>query len=276
MTEVPAKTFLMGEYAAMFGAPALLALTRQCFRLNKSSRLHPNSPAARLWTSQTGLSCDWGLYDPYLGRGGLGASSAEFILAYRQLYPEATDLEHLYRCYQTYAYQGQGMPPSGYDVLAQTKQGCVMVQSNPLNIRECGWNFEELGFVLLHTGKKLATHEHLGQLQELAWKKLIPDLERACQAILEIEVDVFLAAIHGFGQQLAQLGLVAKHTQVILDELNQHLPLLAAKGCGAMGADVVVLFSLRKDIDYIVEFLNQTSYLVLATQQDLYAQNAKK
>jgi mevalonate kinase len=275
MMQVPAKTFLIGEYVAMFGGPALLSLTHACFSIDTSARLHKECPASRFWLSETGKACDWGLQDPYQGRGGLGASSAEFLLAYRQLYPKAYDLNHLYSCYQTFAHQGRGLPPSGYDLLAQTKEGCVVMEANPFRAHMSTWNFTDLGFVLVHTGKKLATHAHLSQLQTLEWKTLVADVEYACQAILENQADRFLAAVQGFTAQLFQLGLVAKHTQFLLEELNQHLPLLASKGCGAMGSDVIVLFALRENIDNIVDFLQKKSLYVLATHRDLYFEDAK-
>ena len=149
------------------------------------------------------------------------------------------------------------------------------MEANPFRAHMSTWNFTDLGFVLVHTGKKLATHAHLSQLQTLEWKTLVADVEYACQAILENQADRFLAAVQGFTAQLFQLGLVAKHTQFLLAELNQHLPLLASKGCGAMGSDVIVLFALRENIDNIVDFLQKKSLYVLATHRDLYFEDAK-
>lgn len=84
---IPAKTFLLGEYAALAGASAILLTTYPCFELtltsknNQLSEIHPKSPAGVWWQQQ---HLDHGLIwnDPYTERGGLGASSAQFLASY--------------------------------------------------------------------------------------------------------------------------------------------------------------------------------------------------
>ena len=44
---IPSKTFLLGEYVAMYGGPAMVALTNPCFGMDMTKRLHPASMAAR-------------------------------------------------------------------------------------------------------------------------------------------------------------------------------------------------------------------------------------
>jgi len=276
MHMIPGKTFLLGEYVAMYGGPALLALTQPCFKLDNLKRLHPACPASRLWQDKTGKSCDWGLKNPYQGRGGLGASSAEFLLAYQQLFPGKIDISHLREIFCKYSDNGKGIPPSGYDLIAQTSHGCVIVESNPLQLHSFPWQFNELGFVLVHTGVKLATHEHLKEVNQINWKPFVPFVEKACEAMIDHNIENFLSAITNFSSQLYQQHLVARHTQILMKEWTTKLPILAIKGCGAMGADVVAIFSLREKIEYIVDFLKEKSFLVLATHNDLYLENAKK
>lgn len=273
---IPGKTFLLGEYIAMYGGPALIALTQPCFQLDMNKRLHPDCPAARLWKHTTGNSCDWGLNDPYQSKGGLGASSAEFLLAYKQLYPGKIDIPLLHKTFLAYSSKNQGMAPSGYDLVAQTSNGCVLVESNPIHMQSFDWQFKEIGFVLVHTGIKLPTHSHLKDLQDLNWQAFIPAAEKACEAMMDSNTEDFLSAINNFSAQLRKQHLLASHTKHLLENWTQQLPILAAKGCGAMGADVIAIFALEDKIDFIVSFLNQKMYDVLATHHDLYLENAKK
>jgi mevalonate kinase len=268
---IPAKTFFLGEYLALFGGPACLALTHTSFSLDKTKRLHPQSPAQKLWQAKTGQSSNWGLADPYQGKGGLGASGAEFLLAYQQLYPGDVNLAHLHQAYKDYAKTG-----SGYDVLAQTGNGIVIIENQPLSLQSLNWPFAEIGFVLLHTGKKLKTHEHLSSFQDIAWSRLIPGVEQGCLALLEGDTENFLAAIHKVYQTLLSLNLVATHSQDLLKLCQDRWPILAGKGCGALGADVIALFARRSNIDEIVDNLQSMGLDVLATQADLFFKDAKK
>src|SRR5262245_43666850 len=84
---IPAKTFLLGEYAAVAGSSAIVLTTSPCFELSLVNsatiqNIHSDSPAGRWWTSQrmTEQGLIW--YDPYQEKGGLGASSAQFLAVY--------------------------------------------------------------------------------------------------------------------------------------------------------------------------------------------------
>lgn len=269
--QIPAKTYLFGEYLALFQGPASIALTQPCFSLDPHARLHPECPAAGLWQAQRGGSCDWGLMDPYRGKGGLGASGAEFLLAYQQLYPGSIDLQHLHQTYFAYAQSG-----SGYDILAQSAEGLVVIEGSTLNLVPSAWNFPGLGFILVHTGIKLKTHEHLKDLQSIAWQNLIMPVERGCTAILDGDEDSFLAGIHDFYQRLLAMNLVAAHSQYLINDWRRRWPILAAKGCGAMGSDVIALFLHAEKHAKVEQELVDSGFEVLATHQQLFFKNAKK
>lgn len=278
MRAIPGKTFLIGEYVAMYGGPAVVALTEPCFYLDKQKRLHPDCFAARLWQKETGKSCDWGLSDPYVGIGGLGASSAEFLLAYMNIFGENNSLSHLQSTFFQYADSGaSGRLPSGYDLFAQTSEQCVIVQSAPLQLQSMNWPFAELGFILVHTQKKLQTHWHLANLHlDLKWRDLAVVTERAIIAMLENDCEQWIASIQLFYDKLHQQGLVAAHTAFMIEHWMQDLPILAAKGCGAMGADVIVIFAEVEKINKIADSLTAINAHILATHADLYQKNSKK
>jgi mevalonate kinase len=276
MINIPAKTFLLGEYLALKGGPSLIALTKPCFTIDASKRLHPDCIAARFWQAKTATLLPFGLKDPYDGVGGMGASSAEYLLAYHAYYGDFKDLEKLHQEYLQYAIN-PGQKPSGYDVLAQTQQGISLIQQPNKHCLHFDWVFKELGFVLVHTGKKLPTHLHLqSSTQDFDWKKIAAATELGIDAISGNNVDKWLAAILSFQTELQKHHLLAPHSQALIENWQQQWPILAAKGCGAMGADVIALFLEKHNIDHVFSELSLKGFKMLATHQDLYFENTTK
>jgi mevalonate kinase len=272
MKAIPSKTFLFGEYVAMYGGPALVALTEPLFSKDQQKRLHPDCLAAQFWRRQTGQECTWGLNDPYHKKGGLGASSAEFLLAYRHFFDEQQiGLEHLHQSYIACVAKDAGRPPSGYDLLAQTGFGCSLVESRPFKVSSFDWHFLDLGFVLIHTNKKLATHEHLKNVGvDLDWRRLMNSCEMGCDAYLNRDSEQWIKATHHFYQALLNQNLVTPYTQHLIAECQKDMPILAAKGCGALGADVIVLYVLKEQRLNVCEQLNQRNLEILATDAHLH------
>ncbi|NDH08670.1 MAG: hypothetical protein EBY16_03485 [Gammaproteobacteria bacterium] len=276
MIQIPAKTFFLGEYLALKGGPSLIALTTPCFQLDTTKRLHPECVASRFWQAKTNTAIPFGLQDPFQGKGGMGASSAEFLLAYQMHVGDLHDLENLHRVYLEFA-QGQGQAPSGYDVLAQTQEGISLVQMPIQDSIHFKWVFSELGFVLVHTGKKLATHVHLQHTTaNFDWRQLAKATERGIEALIGKDADQWLDAIRQFHRHLSKIGLLAAHSQALIIEWQNNFPILAAKGCGAMGADVIALFLEKGNIAELKDDLIKKGFCVLATQEDLYFQNARE
>ena len=272
--QVPSKTFLLGEYLAMQGGPAILALTSPCFSFNPNQRLHPDCMAARLWRDYKGSDCDWGLADPYNGKGGLGASSAEFVIAYQQIFPKTQQNHiHLREIFLKYVDKSARHQPSGYDVMAQMHQGLLWIQET--QIESLTWTFNDLGFVLVHTGQKLKTHEHLLNGQwTLDFERLSQNVHQAAQALKTQNVDLFIQSIQDFHQGICQAHLLAPHALALLNQLQASLPILAAKGCGAMGADVLLLVIKTYNMPKVIEYLQQEKLDILATQAQLYFEKA--
>lgn len=280
---IPAKTFLLGEYAAVNGDSAILVTTSPCFTLTQrtapaSSAIHPESPAG-LWWAQHGSEAhvlEW--HDPYDHIGGIGASSAQFIgtfLATCELHHHTPSLKLLLDAYYQSAWRGDGLKPSGYDVLAQTQNQCVFIHRNEDRLESFPWPFDDIGFILVHSGEKLATHYHLRQATLPASTTALDALVRQAKTACEhSDSALFIDAVHRYHCCLLELQLVARHTQQIVDDLHRCYPILAAKGCGAMGADVILLLAKKSDINHIVEELNANQWKVLATEACLNKKNA--
>lgn len=254
----PSKTFLVGEYIALNGGPALLLNTNPLFRLNihvqtpgGTQGIKAVSPAGR-WIAQhaeifDGLQLQF--QDPYSGKGGFGCSSAQFIMAYAiksksnitvpPLTPDA--LKTLQQAYLSVAWDGEGQAPSGVDLVAQLCGDICFYHQREKQLEKINWPFSHMDYCLLHTGVKLATHQHLRNLPVLASADLETLAVAAYHSCKNHDAFAFIDAINNYARTLQQMGLVAQHTQTLLDIVNQQAGVLASKGCGALGADVVLI-----------------------------------
>lgn len=274
---IPAKTFLLGEYSAVAGAGAIVLTTSPCFELSLSSGgelsgIHPDSPAGRWWSQQ---GCKSGLLwrDPYSGQGGLGASSAQFLGAYlAACYETGQEPLHssMLTAYYESAWTGQGLRPSAYDVLAQSQQQCVYINRQENVIKSYAWPFRDLSFLLLHSGHKLATHNHLQTARLPSIAILSSIAEQAKQAFDRADSEQLISAVISWQNESRALGLSAEHTERLLDELKSNPSILAAKGCGAMGADVLLLLIPTSELDNQAKFLGAKGWTILASSKTLY------
>lgn len=277
---IPAKTFFVGEYIAMAGAPAIVLTTKPCFEITLTPQpgldgIHPDSPAGQYWLTQHhnkqyGLS--W--HDPYAGKGGLGASSAQWLGAYyacHYLQQKSVSPEHLLDAYFESAWQGKGSRPSGYDVIAQTAQGSVYINHRQQESEEYHWPFHDLAFILVHTGQKLATHHHLQSIKLThdmqPMSSIVESAKRAFKTTDSLRV---IDAVNAYHHHLLHHGLVATHSLTMIQHLQQEVEILAAKGCGAMGADVILLLVAKHHLLKTREYLVNRKMNVLATSEDIY------
>ena len=280
---IPAKTFLLGEYAAIAGAPALVLTTSPCFELTLLDKpglfgIHAESPAGRWWLAQDHTKAGLQWYDPYQGRGGMGASSAQFLGAY--LASMHLQKKHVYQqamldAYLHHAGHEKGVQPSGYDVLAQSLSGCVYIDRQHNLCQSFAWPFQDIAFILLHTGQKLATHIHLQAMSlPSQLQPLVSIVEKAKKAFELADSQGIVDAVNAYYQQLAEMQLIAENTLQQVDRFKKQADVLAVKGCGAMGADVLLLLVPTKKQTSIQEQLSSSGWTILATSADLYTRAA--
>ncbi|MDF1684830.1 MAG: hypothetical protein P1U36_09270 [Legionellaceae bacterium] len=282
---IPAKTFLLGEYAALHGGPAIVLTTTPCFEVGLSTEqtspvIHPDSPAGLFWTHADNSSqLTW--HDPYHGIGGLGASSAQFLGAYwaaaESQLQSHTNQEALLDAYWACSWQGgQGVRPSGYDVLAQASSGCVYLNNHEV-LSAYAWPFTDMAFILLHTGDKLATHHHL---QDICLTEAMTELSSIVllgqEAFERSDSKQLIKAVKAYHEALTTLNLVAERTKQQLASLTQNQDVLACKGCGAMGADVLLVLAPSSRLSACKKRFELDGWRVLATSNDLYVKNNEK
>jgi len=279
---IPAKTFLLGEYSALAEASAILLTTTPYFVLTLTpkyelSGIHPNSPAGIWWREQNYADKGLSWHDPYANCGGLGASSAQFLgsyLASCHIQGKKPDLQNMLTAYYQSSWSGKGLRPSGYDVIAQSQQGCVYINKQNKTIRSYTWPFQDISFFLIHTGVKLATHHHLQNiLLPTQIDSLSSLVDEARQAFEQINSIKLITAINNYHQKLTELNLVADHTLNFINKFKEHSEVLAIKGCGALGADVLLVLTSSRDTLSLANKLNSQNRTILATEKNSVIQN---
>lgn len=254
---IPGKTFLAGEYLALHGGPALVFLSQPCFELavrrghGQLQGIHADSPAGKFIGKHAEYFAKFDLQfqDPYQGRGGFGASTAQFLAVYALwLHKEASqqdmeklvDLKHLLEAYYEVAWNGQGQRPSGADLVGQFKGSLTFFDKRQGLISVKSWPFPDLEFFLIHTGHKVATHEHLQNLQNFDATSLEKSFAMIRESFEKQESLSFIKGINSYAADLQALGFTYPETSLLLEGIKKVPGVRAAKGCGALGADVIL------------------------------------
>ena len=276
--QIPAKTFLIGEYSALAENSAIVLTTTPYFELSLTqqeelSGIHEQSPAGLYWNQQRHTKNGLSWSDPYHGQGGLGASSAQFLACYLascHLKEETPTLSNMLKAYYQCCWSGEGLKPSGYDVIAQSQKACVFINKQKKIIQSYTWPFTNLSFVLIRTGEKLKTHSHLQQTQLPNQIEILSAMvDEAKFAFDNADSELLITLINAYHQKLAELNLVAPHTLELLKKLTKYPEILAAKGCGAMGADIILLLCKSKNKPALIKKLASHNLLIVATEENL-------
>lgn len=264
---IPAKTFVLGEYSVTQGSKALLLLSKPCFGASFARGDGEVSPPVAKFISRhkdlQGYRCDF--FDPYQKAGGFGASSAEFlawIKYYWHLLGEEFDIKkpaHYQWARGEFVFCGKspgGIAPSGADMVAQNGKGLCFVDLEKGVLEEVKWPFRGLGLCLVHTGNKVATHEHLKKITPgQDFSSLQGGLELFMEAVSLGSVEGVVHSINNAREQLERLGFLHSRSKEIIQLALKQDFCLAAKGCGAMGADVILLVFLQRDLEKAKSFI---------------------
>lgn len=299
----PSKTFLLGEYLVLKGGRAMVLCTKPRFTLvaNKGrghvEGIHPSSPAGRFIDSHPEVFAPWDVSftDPHEGLGGFGASSAQFLFAYAlselaseeltqnrvsQIAKSITELSlpELWQTYRRYAGSAGGTMPSGADVIGQAVGGLAAIEIDfaseesqlpAVSGFEQNWTFDHHGFVLVRTGRKVATHQHLRELKDIDVSELQTAFALGEQAVKNADGELLAASVTLYQNALFKLGLVAHEASELIEALASTEAVAAVKGCGALGADVLFVLFERSNEAIVRDRLNLLGLSVVATDKDL-------
>lgn len=283
---VPGKTFLAGEYLALNEGPSLLFLSQPLFELTAKTGkgqvegFHKDSPAGLFIRKHIDYfaKLDISFKDPYQGRGGFGASTAQFLSVYALwLYKEASqqdmekilDFKHILEAYYEVAWNGQGLRPSGADLVGQLKGALTFFEKRQGLINVKSWPFEGLEFQLIHTGNKLATHEHLRNLKSFDASSLESAFLKIKNSFESGNEDQFIDGVKSYRQGLKGLNFTCDATLNLLNELQSIPGVRAVKGCGALGADVVLVVTKKDFAQGVKQYCEIHGLTILASNKDI-------
>ncbi|MBY0385564.1 hypothetical protein K2X05_10440, partial [bacterium] len=256
----------MGEYLALTTGPSLLVASQPSFEFDfqvgdMSRVIHPQSPAG-LWyqkkSSDIG-SLQINMIDPHGGEGGFGASTAQFLAVW--LYAQAVqkkssfsvDPKMALQCWQDYrSLFSQTVVPSGADVINQICGGVMVWDPSKQEILRLEWPFPDVKLHLFKTSYKIKTHEHLSSLdiKKIPQEALLEIMQIAVQAVREKNSGLFLKQSIAYSKELEKAGLQASETTMLIKQISQLPDVIGVRGCGALGADVMAVYTLpQADLD---------------------------
>ncbi|MBC7741448.1 MAG: hypothetical protein H7061_04570 [Bdellovibrionaceae bacterium] len=247
---VPGKTFLVGEYSVLREGAAIGLATSPGFEIvplqthnqNQQLPFHPESPAGR-YLRATGERIRYQLNDPYLAagiQGGLGRSTAEFFAVLSEA-DRAKPFSEIRKLYLD-LHAGESQPPSGADLAFQYYGQVCVASLESKNFQSHAWPFKNLHFFIVATGRKVATHQHLAELKPDQLNHLPRQSDLVIRAFVnKVEIE-FLDTLRNWVEVLNAAGLTHENSNELRKQLETNSDILLVKPCGALGADVVLVF----------------------------------
>lgn len=268
---IPGKTFLVGEYSVLLGGAALGLATRPYFELTYSeggevTHFHPGSPAG-LYLAKHQAHVSVAINDQYEiqgARGGFGKSTAEYFAA---VIPDLLkNKPNFFNILAEYKSLHSG---SGID-LAFQYFGQVTLADPTLNFyQNFDWNFPNLDFLIVSTGLKVPTHEHLSKLDLDSLTELVPISNKITNIYAENKEDDFIYHMNLWCEMLNANHLThlnSVHLKMFLEKKDE---IRLVKPCGALGADVVLVFFDKQHEDTVRSYIAQAKLLVQAHSHNL-------
>lgn len=274
---LPSKCFFLGEYAVLRDRPAILATFEPNFLCTAKSVSspqtsrdffgNPDSPVGRLWASDENFfsNLEIEFNDPYpKGMGGFGRSSAEFAALYllrerANAAEDSTIYEIAWKARDEYRrlLEDQTPIPSGADLVSQIVNvgpgSLVFLDFKDKMAQEINGYPVDLQFYFFPTGIKVRTHEHLANLQglpetfveelnaiTLKAQNMLTRFDRNPIESIErsVEIGELLDRYHIL---LAGENLLDRTAMDFRDRVRSLTGVVGAKGCGALGADIVLV-----------------------------------
>lgn len=284
---VPGKTFLVGEYAVLLGGPSLGLATKPYFefdylddiaesdldttRLKTEKSFHPDSPAGML-VRKHNLKLNFYYKNHYLEQdvlGGFGASTAEYLIALTPLLlQKKMSFFDILKEYKE-LHAGHAVKPSGND-LAFQYFGQLTLADSALNFyQNFDWNFSSLDFYILATGQKVPTHEHLASLDLNRIQDLPALSNQITKVYAENKADDFMALMREWCDKLEEKNLTHLHSLHLRQQLEKNENILLAKPCGALGADVMLVFFKRQHGQEVLRYLEELPVQIMAGSDEL-------
>lgn len=177
-------------------------------------------------------------------------------------------------------YQKVSGGASGADLTAHLQGGISYFERKTNTRKKLAFRFANIGFSLFSTGIKIKTHEHLKtfrsdpmQLEKaLGYEKIVLQMR---QSLEENDEHLFVESINSSKDFLLTNNWVADSTMALLKIIdstdNNQKVILATKGCGALGADTIMVVH-RQNIDissWRQQMQEQLGLIFVAGDQDI-------
>jgi mevalonate kinase len=245
------KTFLAGEYAVLFGGSAVVLVTPPEFQLTikegKTERfgIDVGSPADLFYKSHDFGGISMKFCDPHNGSGGLGASSAQFATLYKlhlQLTGQKFNVESFLDEYKRLSCLNEGgVAPSGADCVAQYFNRHIFFNSQTQSTETINWNFPNLDFVVFKTEYKTPTYLHLQKLSPIRITELENAVLNIKKSFTDANEESLTYNVQIFFNLLKEKNLIMAQIALTVDRLLKIDGVKSAKGCGALGADAIIV-----------------------------------
>ena len=251
----------------LLGGSALGLATKPCFNISydvqakEAFQFHPDSPAG-LYLKKHNKSVFVSISDPY--PGGFGKSTAEYIsVVASDIIEKKQDFFEVLKVYKS-LHQG-----SGIDLAFQYFGNVCLADPLIQFYQNFNWHFENLDFYILSTGLKVSTHEHL---KNLDLKKLaaLPALSNKITHVYAQNKEFeFLALMKEWCTLLKKYDLTHESSLEMKNRLEAFDAIKLAKPCGALGADVMLVFFAKSQREDVFNYLVENKYKVQAHSSDL-------
>lgn len=146
------------------------------------------------------------------------------------------------------------------DVMGQYLGNIAVIHAEKKQAYATHWPFPTLAFVLLHTGKKINTHTHLSCLSPHLLRGKMDTLShiasRSIAYFQQAKQNHFLHAVQQYADTLEKYGWVTPHTQQLLLKIADCRYVKAAKGCGSLGGDVILILIDYQHTDTLIDHIH--------------------
>lgn len=269
--QIPGKTFLTGEYSVLVGGAALGLAAKPYFEVSftkqEKQAFHPESAAGKFLEKQK-LNYQISFEDGYANQniqGGFGRSGAEFLAV---TLPEKKTFPEILKNYQR-STEDQKVKPSGADLAFQYFGRVCLADLSKNEYESFDWPFPNLHFFIVSTGLKVKTHQHLEELDLLKIKHLPQISDRVIQSFLEKKDAEFVENLKLWSLELKKCGLQLEESWQMKLKLEKQQDVLLVKPCGALGADVLLVFCYEKNKSKIEKLINFENLKIISQNQDL-------
>lgn len=271
--QIPGKTFLTGEYSVLVGGAALGLATKPYFEVSVLESTENNQPFHSESSAGKFLNITKNKYqiifeDSYQKlniKGGFGRSGAEFLSV---MLAEGKTFQEIMDCYRQ-INQNIKNKPSGADLAFQYYGGICLAQIYKNEYKSFEWPFADLNFFVVATGIKVNTHTHLNDLDLENAKHLPKFSNQVIESFLNKNEKEFINNLSNWSRELNQCGLQLEESWVLKKNLEVYNEILLVKPCGALGADVILVFYQKSQKFKVENIIQNYDLKIVSESQDL-------